>query len=326
MDDIGLSVLKEEPRIEWEFLKEAAAELRSDQVASYDALVVLAPKVTASTVRGNRRLLLVARFGVGYDSVDVDACTAAGVALTITPDGVRRPVATSAILYLLALGHRLLAKDRITRTGRWAEKLDHTGVGLTGRTLGLVGLGNIGQEVFRLARPFEMRHIACDPYARPEAASSVGAQLVDLPTLLRTSDFVCICCSLTPETFHLINRERLALMKPTAFLINVARGPIVDQAALTQALAEHRIQGAALDVFEKEPPDPDDPILKLDNVILSPHAICWTDECFLGIGKDAFRSVVEVARGRVPDHVVNRSVLESPEFQAKLRRQGGPAR
>jgi D-3-phosphoglycerate dehydrogenase len=131
---------------------------------------------------------------------------------------------------------------------------------------------------------------------------------------------VCICCALTPDTHHLLNRERLTLMKPTAFLINVARGPIVDQQALTTVLRERRIAGAALDVFEKEPIDADDPLLKLDNVLLSPHAICWTDELFRGNGQAACRSILDVASGRVPQDVVNRDVLGQVALQQKLTR------
>ena len=214
----------------------------------------------------------------------------------------------------------MLIKDRLTRDGRWDEKLDYMGLGITGRTLGLVGLGNIGREVFKLAQPFEMRHLAYDPYATPEQAETAGVELVDLETLLRTSDFVSICCALTPETHHLINAERLALMKETAYLINAARGPIVDQAALTVALRENRIQGAALDVFEQEPVDPNDPILTLDNVIVTPHGICWTDECFLGNGRSACESILDVAAGRIPNNIVNRDALDNPRFQEKLHR------
>lgn len=318
--DIGLGLLDQTHGVEWEFLAENARELRPDQVQGYDALLVLAPRVTAATLEGADRLAIVARFGVGYDSVDVEACTRSGVMLTITPDGVRRPVAVSIITFILALSHKLLIKDRLTRQGRWNEKLDYMGMGVTGRVLGTIGLGNIGREVFRLARPFEMRHLAFDPYASPADAAALGVELVDLETLLRTADFVCICCALTAETYHLVNAERLALMKPTAYLINAARGPIVDQRALTDFLRDRRILGAALDVFEQEPVDPDDPILKLDNVIVTPHGICWTDECFLGNGRSACKSILDVAAGRIPRHVVNRAALDHPRLQEKLRR------
>lgn len=323
--DIGLDLLDRAPGVEWEFLPEDTRELTPAQVAPYDALLVLGPRVTAATLEGAERLAVVARFGVGYDNVDVDACTRNGVLLTITPDGVRRPVAVATLTFLLALSHRLLQKDALTRAGRWGEKLGYMGMGVTGRTLGVIGHGNIGREVFRLAAPLGMRHLAFDPHVSPENAEP-GVTLVDLETLLRESDFVAVCCALTPETHHLINDDRLALMKPTAYLINVARGPIVDQQALTQALREEKIQGAALDVFETEPVAPDDPILTLDNVIVAPHAVCWTDECFLGNGTSACESILEVAAGRVPRYVVNRDAAEHPAFHAKLRQFGAEQR
>lgn len=318
--DIGLGMLDGAAGVEWNFLAANQSELSADQVRGYDALLVLAPRVTARSLAGADRLAVVARFGVGYDNVDVDACTRNGVALTITPDGVRRPVAASVLTLVLALSHKLLIKDRLTRAGRWAEKLDYMGMGLTGRTLGAIGLGNIGREVFRLAAPLDMRHLAADPFVRPGDVDAGGVELVGMETLLRESDFVVVCCALTEETRHLLNAERLALMKPTAYLINVARGPIVDQQALTAALRERRIQGAGLDVFEHEPIASDDPLLALDNAILSPHALCWTDECFLGNGRSAIGSILEVAAGRAPRHVVNQAVLDSPQFQEKLRR------
>lgn len=316
--DIGLDALAGHPEIRWEFLSRRVPELDRDDVRGYDAVVVLAPRVTARTLDGADRLAIIARFGVGYDAVDVDACTRHGVVLTITPDGVRRPVAASAMTYILALSHKLLIKDRLTREGRWVEKIDHLGMGLTGRVLGLVGLGNIGREVCGLARPFDLRIIAYDPYVDRETAASVGAGLVGLDDLLRTADFVCICAALTDESRRLIDAGRLAMMKPTAYLINVARGPIVDQAALTSALQQGRIRGAGLDVFEQEPPNPNDPLFKLDNVIVSPHGICWTDECFSAMGRSAWASILDIAAGRIPKYVVNRDVLSNPRFQERL--------
>lgn len=319
--DIGLDLLDEQPGLVREFLADQHAELPRDVADQYDALLVLAPKVTAATVEGCRRLALVARFGVGYDNVDVPACTRNCVMLSITPDGVRRPVASSVLAFILALAHRLLIKDRLTREGRWNERLDHMGLGLTGKTLGVIGLGNIGREVFRLAAPLGMQHVGHDPHVTREQTAAAGIEWLALDELLATSDFVVICCALTKETHHLLGTRRLALMKPTSFLINVARGPIVDQAALTELLKERRIAGAALDVFEQEPIDPRDPLLALENVILAPHAICWTDECFLNNGRSAVRSILDVAAGRVPQFVVNREVLQQPALVAKLDRK-----
>jgi len=316
--DIGLSRLDDTSGVQWEFLPDNFTTLTPAHADTYDAILVLAPRVTAETLAGTSRLALVARFGVGYDNIDVEACTKSGVALTITPDGVRRPVAVAVLAFLLALSHKLLIKDRLTREGRWADKLDHMGMGLTGRTLGVIGMGNIGREVFRLTAPLAMRHLAADPHVKPADMKNSGIELVDLETLLRESDFVAVCCALTDETRHLLNAPRLALMRPTSYLINLARGPIIDQQALTAVLREKRIGGAGLDVFEQEPIDPRDPLLALDNVILAPHALCWTDECFAGIGQAAISSILDVAAGRAPKSVVNRVVLDSARFRSKL--------
>jgi phosphoglycerate dehydrogenase-like enzyme len=320
--DVGLGLLDEARGVEWGFLEVDTPELPAEHLRGYDALLVLAPRVTAASLEGADRLALLARFGVGYDSVDVPACTARDVLLTITPDGVRRPVAAAVMALLLALTHKLLVKDRLTREGRWAEKLDHMGQGVTGRTLGIIGLGNIGRDIVTLARPFGMRFLAFDPYLTPEQGAAAGAELVDLSELLRRSDYVSVNCALTPETRHLLDARRLALMKPTAYLINTARGPIVDQRALYEALRDGRLAGAGLDVFEQDPVDPGDPILTLDSVIVAPHAICWTDECFLGIGRSACESILDVAAGRVPRYVVNREALDRPALREKLRRYG----
>ena len=317
--DIGLGLLDAQPGITWDFLAEDTRELRADQVRDYDALLVLAPRISAATLADAERLTLVARFGVGYDTVDLDACTERRVLVTLTPDGVRRQMATAALTLLLALSHRLPDKAVLARAGRWADKLDYMGVGLVGRTLGLIGLGSIGREIGRLARPFDLRQIAYDPYASASAAAELGVELVDLETLLRTSDFVCIASALTPETYHLLDAARLALLKPTAFLINVARGPIVDQVALTVALRDGRLQGAGIDVFESEPVDPNDPLLALPNVIATPHALGWTDQCFEGMGQSACAAIVAVATGQVPPHVINGAVTERSLLHQKLR-------
>ena len=206
------------PQCEWEFIAENVKELTAAHAARYDALGVLNPRVTAATLAGpGRRLKIIGRMGVGYDSIDVPACTASGVILTNTPDGVRRPVATSILLLILALSHKLLAKDAITRAGRWAETTKHMGDGLTGKTVGSLGMGNIGSELFRLLAPLEMVHLACDPYVKPDDAAKLGVRLTDKDTVLRESDFVCINCPLTPETRHLVGDREFSLMKPTAY-------------------------------------------------------------------------------------------------------------
>ncbi len=278
------------------------------------------PRFDASSIPADGRLALVARFGVGYDNVDVAACTAAGIAVSITPDGVRRPVAQSIIAFILALANRIFVKDRITRQGPegFHTRSRYMGMGLVGRTLSSVGLGNIGAEMFRLAAPFGMHHIAHDPAADPALARELGVELVELDEVFRGGDFVTVNCPLLPSTKGLVDARRIALMKPSAYLINTARGPIVDQPALVAALREGRIAGAGLDVFDPEPPPADDPVLALDNVVLAPHALSWTDQGFAGIGASALRSVLAVLGGRAPDHLVDRTIRDQPAFRERL--------
>jgi phosphoglycerate dehydrogenase-like enzyme len=317
--DFDLEPLRNAPGVEVEFI-ESANPIQGEQLEEFDALILLIHRFGPESIPKSGRLGVVARFGVGYDTVDVDACTRAGIALVITPDGVRRPVAVSIITLMLALTGKLMVKDRLTREGPagFAQRAEHMGVGLVGRTLGSLGIGNIGAEMFRMAKPFDMRFIAHDPYADKRVAGELGIELVGLEELFRHADVLSVSVPLSPETHHIVNAERIGLMKPTAYLINTARGPIIDQKALTRALTEGRIAGAGLDVLEKEPPDADDPILKLDNVILAPHALCWTDQCFAGNGAADVRAVLEVQHGRVPRGVVNRDVLESPVWKQRL--------
>lgn len=318
--EIGLELLYDPPRIVWEFLAENVSTLRADMVREFDALLVLGTRIAAETVDGVERLLHVARFGVGFDSVDVPACSRNGVVVSITPDAVRRPVATIVMTFMLALAHKLLVKDRLTRSGDWSERPSHMGLGLSGRTLGVIGLGNIGREVFALARPFEMRHLGYDPYVADTELKNVAVERAPLETLLRQSDFVAICCTLNDETHHLLNAESLALMKPSAYLINVARGPIVDEPALIEALRNGRIQGAGLDVYEHEPVDPLNPLLTMGNVLVTPHSLCWTDECFQAMGRSACRSILDIAGGRIPQYVINREATTHVKWQTRLTR------
>jgi phosphoglycerate dehydrogenase-like enzyme len=303
--DFDLEPLRQAPNVEFAYL-EPRNPVEAEQLKDFDALILLTQRFTQDSIHSNGRLAVVARFGVGYDTVDVQACTQAGIALVITPDGVRRPVAVSIITFILALAGRLMVKDRLTREGAagFARRDEYMGLGLVGRTLGSIGIGNIGAELFRLIKPFDMKLIAHDPYADPKLAAELGVELVGLEDVFRRSDFVSVSCPLTPETRHLVNADRLALMKPTAYLINTSRGPIVDQKALTKALKERSIAGAGLDVLEKEPPDVDDPILKLDNVIFAPHA--------------DVRAVLDVQRGREPRVVVNRDVFETAAWRNRL--------
>jgi D-3-phosphoglycerate dehydrogenase len=313
----ALSILDGAPDLEWEYLPEVVRELAAEHAARYDAAYVNMARVPAAVVaRADCRLRVVARHGVGYDSVDVPAMTGAGVVVTNTPWPMPRPVATIALTFVLALAGRLMLKDRLVRSGRWDERMDNMGMGLTGRTLGVVGAGRIGKELLRMARAFDMRLLAADPCVNAVELAYIGARKVELPALLAESDFVVACPLLNDETRHLLGAPQFALMKPSAYFINVSRGPVVDEPALIDALRSGRIAGAGLDVFEREPIDPANPLIAMDNVILTPHSLCWTDECFHNMATTGLASIVDVLSGRVPEFVVDRKALEHPRAKA----------
>jgi D-3-phosphoglycerate dehydrogenase len=318
--DFDLAPLLDDPGVEMIFL-ESENVLSARQLEDIDALILLAHRFDRNSVPKSGRLGVVARFGVGYDTVDVKACTDAGIALVITPESVRRPVAVSIITLMLALTGKLTIKEKLTRAGAagFAQRGAHMGVGLVGRTFGSLGAGNIGAEAFRMAKPFDMKFIAHDPFADPKLMAELGVELVGIQDLFRRSDILSISCPLSDTTRHIVNAELLGLMKPTSYLINTSRGPVVDQKALTRVLEERRIAGAGLDVLEQEPPDPSDPILALDNVILTPHALCWTDQCFAHQGQLDIQAVLEYRDGRVPTGtIVNRSVLDTPSWRERI--------
>jgi len=223
---------------------------------------------------------------------------------------------------ILALAHRMIEKDRLTRTGPlgWPSRLDFFGIGLVGRTLSIIGLGNIGQEVARLIKPFDMHVIAHDPYLDPSEIKDLDVKLVDLETAFSEADFLSFNCPLNDETRHIGSRAGIAKMKPTAYIINTARGPVVDQNALYEALTEQRIAGAAIDVFDPEPSPANDPILKLNNVIVAPHAIGFSDQMFAAMGDINTRAILDILNGEAPANLVNPEVVNSRGFQKKLGR------
>lgn len=302
----AFDVLKSNPDVEWQWLDEDVTEITPELMATYDGLHVNLPSVKASCVAGGDvRCKIIARNGVGFDTVDVDAMTAAGVIVTNTPIAVRRPVAVATLTLLFALAGRLFDKDKLVRSGRWNERTDYMGTGLTSRTLGLVGAGSIGKEIIRLAQPFFKEVVACDPFADAGEVQAAGGRLVSFDEVLTGSDFVTVCCLLTDETRHLMNADAFSQMKPDAYYLNVGRGPIHDEVALVEALRSGEIAGAGLDVTELEPVSPDSPLIGMENTIITPHALCWTDECFEDIARTALQSIVDVSKGVRPVHVVN---------------------
>ncbi|MBI3853551.1 MAG: hydroxyacid dehydrogenase [Verrucomicrobia bacterium] len=319
--DIGLSVLAEQPHIEQRVFQEHRKQIGADQIGNAQGVIVLTPAVTAESVAKADNLLVVARFGVGYDSVDVKACTVADVLVTITVGAVDRPVAEATVGWMIALSHNVRIKDRLVRTGQWDERAKHMGRELRDRTLGVIGLGGIARKTIELLRGFGMKQpLAFDPFVNEEMAAKASARLVSLEELLRQADFVSIHCPLTEKTRGLLGAQQLALMKPDAYLLNTARGGIVDEDALYDVLKNRRIAGAALDCFAQEPVTAPSRFADLDNVLLAPHSIAWTDEMFRDIGRAACQVMVDLSLGARPHGVLNPEVFERAGFQARWAR------
>ncbi len=307
--------------LDWKFLQPVAENFTPESVLGFDGVAFTGPGVIPGSFAAPADSpLIISRFGVGYDNIDLEECTRAGVALTITSDASKKPVATAALTLLLATMHRLGAKQQLAKANGWDRRIQGLGQGLTGKIVGTIGLGNIATEFFRLVEPFDVKKIAVDPWKTQTEADQFDVTLLDLNTLMSQADVVVILATLTPETHHLINAANLALMKSNAFLINMSRGPIVDEAALIAALQNGTIAGAGLDVFETEPPSFDNPLLTLENVVATPHNLAWTDELALGMGRSAFNAISMMSQGKIPPFVVNKKVLESPQFIKKLAR------
>ena len=319
--DIGTEVLAGQPHIQTSLLKEHRPHLDAEQIRQANGVVVLTPQVSARTFEGNPDLLAIGRFGVGYDSVDVAACTQAEVLIYITTGAVNRSVAEATIGWMIALCHHTMTKDRLVRQLQWNERSKYMGRDLREHTFGAVGLGGIARETLRLLAPFGMNPpIAFDPFLTPPAAKELGVELVTLPELMRRADFVSIHCPLSPETRDLIGAAELALMKPEAFLVNTARGGIVNEAALYEALKNRRIAGAAIDCFDTEPVVAPHPFAEFDNVLLAPHSIAWTDELFRDIGRAVCQGMIDLSQGRQPRGAVNPEVFDRPGFKEKWAR------
>jgi phosphoglycerate dehydrogenase-like enzyme len=251
----------------------------------------------------------------------VKACTANVVLLFIAAGAVDRSVAEATIAWMLALNHHVRIKDRLVRQGKWDERNDYMGTELRDRTLGVIGFGGIGRALIKLLAGFGMNSpLVYDPFVVPADIIAAGARPVALDELLTRSDFVSIHCPLNDNTRTLISARELRLMKPTAYLINTARGGIVDENALMAALREKRIAGTAIDCFDTEPVVTPSAFGEFDNVLLAPHSIAWTHELFRDIGRAVCRGMLDLTSGRVPRGVVNRDVLDKPSFQAKWKR------
>jgi phosphoglycerate dehydrogenase-like enzyme len=291
-----------------------------DQLQGVHGLIVLRPWVPREAIESASDLVVIGRSGAGYDKIDLAACTEFGVGLFNVPRALDHSTASAALMFMLALVKRLPEQQQVVRAGTWDRQAEVMGGELQGRTLGIVGLGQSGQELARLVSPFAMRIQSFSPHADPDTARALGVELTSLQQLLSTSDIVSLHARLRPDNHRMIGARELAWMKPSAYFVNVARGELIDQPALVESLRDRRIAGAALDVFELEPLPADDPLLKLDNVILTPHWCASTSDIWRATGEATALGMLRAARGQVPDNLVNPEVVDNPEFQRKLAR------
>jgi phosphoglycerate dehydrogenase-like enzyme len=334
-EGLGLNELDQIPYIKYDFMRDLAPShddptyydryysllIEPRHIADVHSLYVVRPWIKPSTFAdGAENLTVIARAGAGYDKIDVQACTDNDVALFNAPDALTHGTASAALTLMLALAKRLPQQEMAARTGRWDLQGSIRGQDIEYKTLGIVGMGRSGRELARLIAPFEMKILAYSPHADPAEVEKLGIKLVSLDELFRESDYVSLHPSLRPDTRGMIRREHLFSMKPTAFFINVARGELVDEEALIDLLRERRIAGAGLDVFEEEPLPVESPLIKMDNVILTPHWLPATIDGGRKISASAMGGLKKAARGEVPENVINREVLDKPGFKAKLAR------
>ncbi len=283
------------------------------EAAASDGLIsLLTDRVDAALLDASPRLRVVSNYAVGFDNIDVGAATERGVVVTNTPGALTETVADFTMALLLAVARRVVEADRYTRAGRWQSwgPMLLLGQDVCGATLGLIGLGRIGTAVARRARGFAMRILYHDVERREAPEQELGLEFASMEEVLRRADFVSIHVPLTPRTRHLIGEPQLALMKPTAFLINTARGPIADSEALYDALAGGRIAGAGLDVFEAEPLPSDHPLLALDSVVVAPHIASASVRTRTGMALMAVGNLLAALAGRRPPNLVNPEVWE----------------
>jgi glyoxylate reductase len=274
-------------------------------------LTLLTDRIDAAVMAAAPRLRIIANMAVGYDNIDVVEATRRGILVTNTPGILTKTTADFAFALLLAAARRLVEADRYTRQGRWKTWGPQILLGqdVHDATLGVVGLGRVGLEMAKRGRGFGMRILYCDSSRKPTEERRYDLVYVGLEQLLAESDFVSLHVPLTSETHHLVGEPELSLMKPTAVLINTARGPVVDQRGLRRFLAERRIAAAAIDVSEQEPIAPDDPLLELDNIIVTPHIASASVATRLGMAKMAVDNLLAALRGQVPPQCVNREAV-----------------
>lgn len=308
LSPVGLEVLENADGIDVDVKPTMDKATLLTEIAGYEAIIIRsATKLTADVLDAAPKLRLAIRAGVGVDNVDVDHATERGILVANTPHGNAATTAEHAMALAVSLARHVPQACASTKDGHW-EKKKFTGTELKGKTLGILGIGNIGTHVARIGQGYGMHVIACDPFLTPDMAERLGVTRVEIDDLLARSDVLTLHCPLNDKTRGIIGAEELSRMKPTAILINAARGGIVDEMALARACQEEVIRGAAVDVFEKEPVDPDHPLLQLPNVIVTPHLGASTKEAQTSVAVEASELILEFARTGAVSSAINSQI------------------
>jgi glyoxylate reductase len=312
----GLKVIKQHFDAEvWPEYAPPPKKTIVDKVKNADALAsLLSDRIDAEVFNAAPKLKIVSQLAVGFDNIDIPEATRRGIYVTNTPEVLTDTTADFAWALLMAAARRVVEADRYVRSGKW--KVGWHPAMLSGRdiynaTIGIIGAGRIGYAVAKRATGFNMKILFYDVIPRPEIERDLGAKKVDLDTLLKESDFISIHVPLMKETHHLINAEKLKLMKKTVYVINNARGPVVDEKALYEALKEGRIAGAGLDVFEQEPTPIDNPLLRLENVVVAPHISSASLETRSRMSEMVADNLVKFFEGKAPPNLVNPDVMKT---------------
>ena len=312
----GLKKIKEHFDAEvWPEYAPPPKKVIADKVATVDALVsLLSDKIDPEVFNAAPKLKIVSQLAVGFDNIDIAEATRRGIYVTNTPEVLTDTTADFAWALLMAIARRVAEADKYVRTGKWKVSWHPamlSGRDIYGATIGIIGAGRIGYAVAKRAKGFDMRVLFYDVIPRPEMEKDLRAKKVDLDTLLKESDFVSVHVPLMKETHHLVNAQKLSLMKKTAYLINNSRGPVVDEKALYEALRKGQIAGAGLDVFEQEPTPVDNPLLKLDNVVVAPHISSASLETRAKMSEMVAENLVAFFEGKRPPNLVNSDVIKT---------------
>lgn len=270
-------------------------------------------RLTARVIGALDKCKVISTYGIGVDKIDVAAATRKGIYVCNSPEYNKFEVANHTVMMILALSRQLVQLDRLMRDGKYGwYQLDHEMYRLQGQTAGFIGYGRIARQVAGMLKAFEVKSACYDPFLTAEQCAAAGAKKMELDEVLKRADFVSINVSLTKETYHMIGAQHLSLMKSTAYLVNCGRGAIVDEEALVQALRAKKIAGAALDTFETEPIAPPHPLMKLDNVIMTPHSAWHTKESMWEMQWVAARQAALVLKNEKPDYCVNYEAVQKP--------------